>query len=99
MEEESLNKNKVRAHILISGHVQGVFFRDTTRRKAEELRVVGFVRNLPDGKVEMILEGEKSAIENMIEWARQGPDSARVENIETEWENFRDEFSSFSIIY
>ena len=91
------NQNKGRAHIWISGQVQGVFFRDTTRKKAEDLRLTGWARNLPDGRVESIFEGDKEAIEKIIEWAKEGPDTARVENVEVKWEEFRDEFSSFTV--
>jgi acylphosphatase len=93
------NQNKAKAHVLISGQVQGVFFRDATRKKAEDLRITGWVRNLPDGRVEVLFEGEKEAIDKIIEWTKKGPDSARVEDIKVKWEEYKDEFSSFAIKY
>jgi len=97
MEEKHHNRNSARAHVWISGLVQGVFFRDATRRKAEDLRITGWVRNAPDGRVEAIFEGDKDALEKIIEWARQGPDSARVENVEVKWEEYKDEFDAFTV--
>jgi len=97
MAEQQYNQGKARAHIWISGQVQGVFFRDATRKKAEDLRITGWVRNLPDGRVEAILEGDKEAVDKIIEWAKEGPDTARIEEVEVKWENYKDEFSSFQV--
>ena len=90
---------KSRAHVFIEGRVQGVFFRAHTKEKAEELGLKGWVRNLPDGRVEAVFEGEKSKIEKMIEWCHIGPSLARVEKVEVKWEEPKDEFKDFSMKY
>ncbi len=90
---------KVRAHLRIYGRVQGVFFRAYMRRKALENNVRGWVRNLPDGSVEAVLEGEKEDVEKVIQWAHRGPPLARVERVDVEWEEYKGEFSDFRIIY
>ena len=90
---------KVRAHILVSGRVQGVYFRENTRKKAQELGVFGWVRNLKDGKVEALFEGDKEKVERMVDWARQGPSSAKVENIEIDWQDYKGEFENFQLRY
>ncbi len=90
---------KARVHILISGEVQGVFFRSNTRDFANGLGLKGWVRNLTDGRVEVVAEGEKSLLERLIEFCRKGPPGARVENIEIEWEENKDEFEGFDIRY
>ena len=71
----------VRYRLLISGRVQGVFFRDTLRRLAEERGVAGWVRNLPDGRVEAALEGPQSDVAHLVEWARHGPRRAVVDDV------------------
>jgi acylphosphatase len=76
----------VRAHVWISGRVQGVFFRQQTARMARELGVAGWVRNLPDGRVEAVLEGRRSAVEQLVEWSASGPRHALVEHRDVEWE-------------
>lgn len=88
-----------RAHIFVSGRVQGVFFRAETQRKARKLKLSGFVCNLPDGKVEAVLEGERGDVEKLIAWARKGPLFARVEKIDVEWEEYKGEFKGFRIKY
>lgn len=69
----------VRYHLMISGRVQGVFFRDTLRRQARERGVAGWVRNLPDGQVEAVLEGQEPSVQALIAWAHQGPRHAKVD--------------------
>lgn len=88
-----------RAHLFISGRVQGVFFRSNTRKKAMELGLGGWVRNLNDGRVEAVFEGEESSIEKVITWCHQGPSYASVDDVEVYWEEYRDEFQTFSIRY
>lgn len=90
---------KVRAHVFVSGRVQGVFFRYETRRHARRVGVTGWVRNLPDGRVEAIFEGEKEAVDYMIEFCRRGPPAAKVEKVEVIWEPHKGEFDSFTIRY
>lgn len=90
---------KVRAHIFINGLVQGVFFRQNTLNKARELGIFGFVRNLPDGRVEAVFEGDKDKINEMIKWTKEGPESAIVNNQEINWEEYKEEFNDFKIKY
>jgi acylphosphatase len=71
----------VRYRLLISGHVQGVFFRDTCRRMAERLGVSGWVRNLSDGSVEAVFEGADGEVGRLMEWSRHGPPRAVVEDV------------------
>jgi len=72
----------VRRRVVVHGFVQGVFFRDTLRRRAASLGVAGWARNLPDGTVEAVFEGAAEAVERMLELSRGGPRGARVERIE-----------------
>lgn len=77
----------VRAHLRIYGRVQGVGFRWSMQREARKLGVSGWVRNLPDGSVEAVIEGERERVEALIGWAHQGPPFARVTRVEIKWEN------------
>lgn len=86
-----------RVHILISGIVQGVFFRYTTRVKAEELNIKGWARNCSDGRVEALFEGDALEIKKMVAWCHQGPPGARVDDVSVEEEDYRGEFDSFFI--
>lgn len=87
----------IRRRVLISGLVQGVYFRAYTRDTATELGVTGWVRNLPDGRVEAVFEGKEEAVGRMIEWCRRGSPRARVEDVEVFEEPYRGEFDGFSI--
>lgn len=69
-------------HLLISGRVQGVFFRESMRSEAERLGVTGWVRNRRDGDVEAVVDGEAGAVEAIVAWARNGPPAARVDTVE-----------------
>jgi acylphosphatase len=71
-----------RMRIIVDGRVQGVFFRNATRRTANALGVVGWVRNLPDGRVEAVFEGDAMAVESAIAWARHGPEHALVTSLQ-----------------
>jgi acylphosphatase len=88
---------KVRAHVHISGKVQGVFFRAHTEEKAWKLGIKGWVRNLMDGRVEAIFEGEKEKVEEMIRWCNRGPPYSKVDKVDVEWEDYKGEFDSFGI--
>lgn len=88
-----------RAHAYISGRVQGVFYRSNTRKKALELGLTGWVKNLRDGRVEALFEGEEPEIKKVIEWCHQGPAHASVEKVEVLWEEPTGEFETFSILY
>ncbi len=72
----------MRRRVVVHGSVQGVFFRDTTRRMADQRGVAGWVRNNPDGSVEAVFEGEESAIDRLVAFAHEGPRGARVERVE-----------------
>ncbi len=86
-----------RAHVRISGQVQGVFFRDSTRQKAEELGLAGWVKNLPDGRVEAIFEGQPERVREMIGWCEEGPQQASVENVDTDFEGSGGELKGFEV--
>ena len=89
----------VRARVLISGMVQGVFFRANTCYKAQELGVNGWVRNRWDGKVEAEFEGEGEAVKGVIAWCHKGPPGASVRDVKVEWKSYAGEFDSFSVKY
>ena len=72
----------MRVHLLIRGHVQGVFFRQSSRSVALELGLRGWVRNRNSGDVEMVAEGSSERIESLVEWCHRGPEAARVDNVE-----------------
>jgi len=90
---------KVRAHVVVSGRVQGVFFRSETQDEAIRQNVTGWVRNLPDGRVEAVFEGDKDRIDKLIEFCRRGSPGARVTKVEVAWENYTGEFRDFRIRY
>ena len=90
---------KARVHIFVSGRVQDVFFRENTRKKAEELTINGWVRNLPDGRLEAVFEGEKEKVEEMIEWTKKGPIISRVDGVDVNWGEYQGEFNDFKIRY
>jgi len=75
-----------RARVVIRGRVQGVFFRAETRDRARSLGVRGWVRNVPDGTVEAVFEGERERIESLLTWCRRGPTLADVDDVEAHWE-------------
>jgi len=84
---------------LVSGKVQGVFFRQALKVVAKKNNVLGWVRNLKDGCVEAILEGDNKSINSVIEWTRIGPANSRVDNIEVSNEEFKNEFLIFEVLY
>jgi acylphosphatase len=88
---------KARAKVLVSGIVQGVFFRARTMQEAVRQNVNGWVRNLPDGRVEAVFEGEKEALDKMVDFCREGPRGAMVIGIDVKWEPFTGEFRDFKI--
>jgi acylphosphatase len=87
-----------RLHIFVSGKVQGVYFRQNTSYKAQELNIMGWVRNLKDGRVEAVLEGERENINKLLDWCNDGPKNAIVTDIEIINEPYRKEFSDFQIL-
>jgi acylphosphatase len=88
---------KKRVHIIVRGLVQGVSFRAYTQRMARTLLLHGFVRNLGNGDVEIVAEGEADRLEQLVDWARHGPPSAEVEEIQVEYSEPTHAFSSFTI--
>lgn len=90
---------QTRAHLKITGRVQGVGFRNSTRRKARQLGVNGWVRNLPNGSVEAVVEGNKEDVEDLIAWAKRGPRLASVNEVKLEQKEPKNEFETFSIRY
>jgi len=86
-----------RAHLFIYGRVQGVNFRYYTRQQAQSLGVTGWARNLFDRRVEVICEGDELSLQQLIDWCHRGPSAARVDHVETQWEQPTGEFSSFEI--
>lgn len=91
--------SNVRAHVYIRGHVQGVFFRATTKEKASEYGIHGWVKNCTDGRVEAVFEGKKEAVDKIIDWCRKGPAGAFVEEMQVHKEEHSDAFDGFSIIF
>lgn len=86
-----------RAHVFISGRVQGVFFRSQTRHEAKKYSVNGWVRNLPDDRVEAVFEGEEEDVKRLIEFCKRGPPAARVARAEVKWERYSGEFGDFEM--
>jgi len=89
--------NKSRSHIFVSGNVQDVFFRVNAVEKANKYNITGWTRNLSDGRVEVVLEGDNGSLQKFIEWAKIGPLDARVDNIEIYNEEYTGEFEDFNI--
>jgi len=92
-----LNRENKQAKVNFQGRVQGVWFRAFTREQAISAGLTGWVRNLPDGSVEALFEGDEKAIRRTIEKCRQGPPTARVDQVDIDWQEARSEFSIFDI--
>ena len=90
---------RIRAHVVISGKVQGVFFRAETQRAALARKVSGWVRNRPDGTVEAVFEGPEEAVVAMLEWCKTGSPRSRVDKVDVAWDTDRQEFAGFEIAY
>ena len=88
-----------RAHVIIHGRVQGVFFRLETQKAARRFGATGWVRNLPDGTVEAVMEGPAEAVEALLAWCREGPRMARVDNLDISSAEYTGEFDSFEVTY
>jgi acylphosphatase len=88
-----------KAFIHVAGIVQGVYYRSMTKRKADELALTGTVRNMPDGSVSIVCEGEEEDVLRLIEWCKEGPRGARVDRIDVRWEEPDGRFHDFSIDY
>lgn len=89
----------VRAHMFVSGRVQGVFFRQRTKQEAQSRGVTGWVRNLDDGRVEAVFEGEEDDVEALVAFCRSGPRGAVITKVELAWEKFMGEFQNFEVTY
>jgi acylphosphatase len=89
--------NDVRARVLVSGRVQGVFYRYTCAREAAAAGLRGFVRNLPDGRVEAVFQGSKSDVDRLISWCRTGPPTARVGHVTVSWEDPAEDLGRFDL--
>ncbi len=89
---------KQQCRVRITGKVQGVSFRASTKKRAQELGIAGHVKNLPDGRVEAIFQGNPPAIEKMVSWCNIGPRLAQVEHVEVEWQELRERKNSFRVL-
>ena len=83
---------QVRSHVFVSGKVQGVYFRQNTLQTANEHGVFGWVRNLPDGRVEAVFEGDEVAVNKVVEWCRVGPPASKVDKLDVKSERYTGEF-------
>lgn len=92
-----MTAERKRAELRISGNVQGVFFRASTREQAKARDVAGYVKNLPDGTVEAVLEGPRDDVEEVVEWAHEGPSAAQVRDIDVSWKPPTGEFRTFEV--
>lgn len=90
---------RVRAHIFIEGKVQGVNFRAYTRDQARQAGVEGWVRNLVDGRVEAVFEGQRGPVQRLVSWCYSGPARAEVDRVEVNWETPTGKESGFSIVW
>lgn len=90
---------RVRAHVIIAGRVQGVCFRMDTRGEALQRGLTGWVKNLRDGTVEAVFEGEERDVKSMLKWCEAGPSLARVIKVSSTWEPYMGEFENFKITF
>ena len=88
---------KTRAHVFVTGRVQGVFFRLETKHKADQHDVKGWIRNLRDGRVEAMFEGEKDAVETLIDFCKRGPSGAKVTDVKLIWESYEGTLDTFKL--
>jgi len=84
--------------LIVYGQVQGVFFRQSAKREADKLGLVGWVRNEADGTVEVLAVGPKNQLEKFIEWCKNGPDAAKVEKVDVDWSKGAESFDGFEIV-
>jgi len=90
---------KIRAHVFVKGRVQGVYFRQNLKVVAKRHKIDGWVRNLKDGRVEAVLEGDELGVSEVIEWCHAGPRGATVDDVDIEYETYTGEFNSFKVLY
>lgn len=94
-----MQASDVKAHVIVSGRVQGVFFRAKTQSAARRLGVTGWVRNLPDRTVEAVFEGPRPKVEAVVQWCHTGSPGARVTDVHVRWEAASGEFADFAVRY
>jgi acylphosphatase len=92
-------ENKIRARAIITGRVQGVFFRVETKHAAKGFGVTGWVRNKMDGSVEALFEGEETDVKATLVWCQTGPPHARVRHVDVTWQDYTGEFETFQVTY
>jgi len=88
-----------RAHVFVNGQVQGVFFRQNTKQKAESHGITGWVRNLPNGRVEAVFEGKEEDVKALVDFCRKGPRGAVITDVDVTFERFTGEFRNFKVTY
>ena len=86
-----------RVHLIVSGRVQGVWYRSSTQEKAQQLGLTGWVRNVPGGQVEIVAEGKVNSVDTLVSWASRGPSLARVDHLKVEEEAYAGEFEDFGV--
>jgi acylphosphatase len=91
--------DKIRVHLIIEGRVQGVWFRDSTRREATALGVYGWVKNRRDGTVEVLAEGPEDRVRKLVSWCHDGPPGARVSRVNESYEEWQGRSKSFEIVF
>ena len=94
-----MSQDKLRARVIIEGRVQGVFFRASTRDEANRLGLNGWVRNLPNGDVEALFEGDKSTVSKMLSWCYKGPPYAVVHKVNVSYERYAGDLVGFRVTY
>ena len=94
-----MSEKKVRAHVIVSGIVQGVFFRAETMKAAHEYGVCGWVRNKSDGTVEAVFEGNENDVVSALEWCKKGSPRSNVTGVNVKWEDYQGEFSRFDVTF
>ncbi len=90
---------QIRAHVFVTGKVQGVFFRQSLKVAARKNKTTGWVRNLKDGRVESVIEGEQSNVAIVIEWCHGGPANSHVKDVQMSMEQYTGEFEKFDVLY
>lgn len=93
-----MSEELARVNVVVTGKVQGVFFRASTLERAQSLNLTGWVKNLPDGSVEILAEGTRYALEDLVAWCRQGPSEAEVSDVFPRWQKYQGEFRTFMIV-
>ena len=91
--------NKIQIKVIIKGRVQGVFYRAETKNTADKLGIKGYVKNLPDGSVGAVFEGDSPVVTQMLDWCNKGPAASRVENVQVEPVEVLSNFETFIIRY